>query len=142
MKKLHFLMDQLMNRKLQELDLTSAQGHAIGFLRRSKEPPCARDMETAYGLSHATVSGILSRLESKGFIEQRPDARDRRVKRICLLERGIACSESIWRRIEESEGIMAQGFTEEELEQFRAYLSRAVSNLEQSVREIHCNREE
>ena len=141
-KKLHFLMDQLMNRKLQELELTCAQGHAIGFLRRSEEPPCARDMETAYGLSHATVSGILSRLESKGFIEQQPDPRDRRVKRICLLEKGIACSESIRRHIQESEGIMAEGFTAEELEQFRSYLRRAISNLEQSVRENHCNREE
>ena len=135
-------MDQLMNRKLQELELTSAQGHVIGFLSHAKELPCARDMETAYGLSHATVSGILSRMESKGFIGQTPDPHDRRVKRICLLEKGTACSESIRRHIEESEGLMAQGFTPEELEQFRAYLSRAVSNLEQSVRENHCNREE
>ena len=135
-------MDQLMNRKLQELELTCAQGHVIGFLRHSKEPPCARDLETAYGLSHATVSGILSRMESKGFIGQRADDRDRRVKRICLLERGTACSESIHRHIEESEAIMAQGFTDGELEQFRAYLSRAISNLEQSVRENQCNREE
>ena len=141
-KKLHFLMDQLMNRKLQELELTGAQGHIIGFLRRAKDPPCARDMETAYGLSHATVSGILSRLESKGFIEQRPDPHDRRVKRICLLDKGTACSESIRRHIQESEGIMAEGFTAEELEQFRSYLRRAISNLEQSVRENHCNREE
>ena len=131
-----------MNRKLQELELTSAQGHAIGFLRCSKEPPCARDMETAYGLSHATVSGILSRLEGKGFIEQTPDPRDRRVKRICLLEKGTACSESIRRHIDESEAIMGEGFTDEELEQFRLYLRRAISNLEQSIRENHCNREE
>ena len=141
-KKLHFLMDQLMNRKLQELDLTGAQGHVIGFLRHAKEPPCARDMETAYGLSHATVSGILSRLEAKGFIGQQPDPHDRRVKRICLLEKGTACSESIWRHIEESEGLMAEGFTDGELEQFRGYLRRAISNLERSVRENHCNREE
>ena len=131
-----------MNRKLQELELTNAQGHAIGFLRHAKEPPCARDMETAYGLSHATVSGILSRLESKGFIEQTSDPRDRRVKRICLLEKGTACSESIRRHIDESEGIMGEGFTDEELEQFRLYLRRAISNLEQSIRENHCNREE
>ena len=141
-KKLHFLMDQLMNRKLQELELTGAQGHIIGFLRRAKDPPCARDMETAYGLSHATVSGILSRLESKGFIEQRPDPHDRRVKRICLQDKGTDCSESIRRHILESEGILAEGFTDEELEQFRSYLLRAISNLEQNVRENHCNREE
>ena len=131
-----------MNRKLQELELTSAQGHTIGFLRRSKEPPCARDLETVYGLSHATVSGILSRMESKGFIEVRPDPRDRRVKRIYLLDKGTACSQSIARHIEESERIMTEGFSEEEVEQFRSYLTRAIQNLEQTVRVNHCNREE
>lgn len=131
-----------MNRKLQELDLTNAQGHVIGFLNRAQKAPCARDMETTYGLSHATVSGILSRMESKGFIEQRPDSRDRRVKRIYLLEKGHACSKGIVQRLEESEQIMTEGFTEEELEQFRSYLGRAIHNLERSVRENPCNREE
>lgn len=131
-----------MNRKLQELDLTSAQGQIIGFLTHRKTPPCARDLETAYGLSHATVSGILSRMEGKGFIEVRPDPHDRRVKRIYLLEKGMACSKVIWRHIEESEQLMTAGFTAEELEQFRSYLFRAVNNLEQNVREIQSNREE
>lgn len=131
-----------MNRKLQELELTSAQGHAIGFLRRAKEPPCARDMETAYGLSHATVSGILSRLESKGFIEQIPDQRDRRVKRICLLDKGLDCSQHIREHIGACEHALTTGFTPEELAQFRSYLRRAISNLEQNLRENHSVREE
>ncbi len=131
-----------MNRKLQELDLTNAQGHAICFLTRAAEPPCARDIESTFGLSHATVSGILSRMESKGFIEVRPDPTDRRIKRLCLLDRGTACSVSIARHVEESERIMTEGFTADELAQFRAYLSRAISNLEQSLRENQCNREE
>ena len=141
-KKLHFLLEQAVNQRLLELDLTSAQGHVIGFLRRSKEPPCAKDLETAYGLSHATVSGILSRMEAKGFIEQRPDSRDRRVKRIFLLERGLACSQSIWQHIEESERTMSAGFSPEEQAQLRTFLSRAISNLELSIRESHSNREE
>ena len=141
-KKLHFLLEQLMNRKLQELDLTNAQGHAIGFVRHAPEPPCARDIESIYGLSHATVSGILGRMEAKGFIEVRPDPRDRRVKRIYLLDKGTACSQSIARHIDESERIMTEGFTEEEAEQFRGYLARVIQNLERNVRENQCNREE
>ena len=135
-------MEHAINQRLVELDLTTAQGHAIGYLRRAKEPPCARDIETAFGLSHATVSGILSRMESKGFIEQRPDPQDRRVKRIFLLDRGLSCSQRIWQHIEESERTLTTGFSEEELEQFRSYLSRAISNLEQSIRENPNNREE
>ena len=138
-KKLHFLLEQLMNRKLQELDLTSAQGHVIGFLRHAKEAPCARDIESTYGLSHATVSGILSRMESKGFIEVRPDPQDRRVKRIYLLDKGTSCSQSIAQHIQESERLMTEGFTKEEAEQFRSYLVRVIQNLEQSVRESQSN---
>ena len=141
-KKLHFLLEQAVNQRLLELDLTSAQGHVIGFLRRSAEPPCAKDMENAYGLSHATVSGILSRMEAKGFISQEPDPHDRRVKRLYLKDRGLACSESIWHHIEEIERSMTADFTPEELEQFRDYLSRAISNLDRQVRESHSNREE
>lgn len=141
-KKLHFLLEQIMNRKLQELELTNAQGYVIGFLTHTPEAPCAKDLETTYGLSHATVSGVLSRMESKGFIEFRADPRDRRVKRIHLRDKGTACSKGIAGHIEETEQIMMHGFTEEELEQFRSYLGRAIGNLEQHVREINSNREE
>ena len=131
-----------MNRKLQELDLTNAQGHAICFLTHADEPPCARDIESTFGLSHATVSGILSRMESKGFIEVCPDPLDRRVKRLHLLDRGTDCSVSIAHHVEETERIMTEGFTAEELALFRSYLGRAISNLEQLVRENPSNREE
>ncbi len=118
-----------MNHRVQELDLTNAQAHVIGYLARAQEPPCARDFEERFGLSHATVSGILSRMEAKGFIELRPDAADRRIKRIGLLERGRACSQNIGRQIEENEQLMTAGFTQAELAQFREYLTRTIENL-------------
>ena len=132
-KKLHFLMDQTMNRRLTELELTSAQAHVIGYLTHAKESPCARDLESAFGLSHATVSGILSRMEDKGFITIEPDPKDRRVKRICLLERGNACSREILLRIHETERILSEGFSPEELELFRSYLERAIQNLSKTT---------
>lgn len=141
-KKLHFLMEQTMNRRLLELDLTSAQGHVIGFLTHSSEPPCARDMEMKYSLSHATVSGILSRMEDKGFIEIRPDIHDRRVKRIFLLEKGTACSKELRQRIDESEQLITRGFTPEELTQFRGFLQRAAQNLGAGEMPDPTNREE
>ena len=81
-------------------------------------------------------------MESKGFIEVRQDPMDRRIKRLQLLDRGTACSVSIARHVEETEQIMTAGFTDEELEQFRSYLSRAISNLEHGIQEVHSNREE
>lgn len=128
-KKLHFLMEQSINRRLQELDLTTAQGRVIGYLAHCTKPACARDLETVFGLSHATMSGILSRLESKGFIEVRPDPDDRRIKRICLLSKGHACSKEISRRICDTEHRMAEDLSPEELELLRSFLGRAIRNL-------------
>lgn len=128
-KVMQIRVEHAMNRRLQELDLTSAQGQIIGYLTHSKTSPCARDIEKFFGLSHPTVSGLLGRMEAKGFVEIRPDPEDRRVKRIVLLEKGMACSRQIKQCIEENDRQMIRGFTDEEAEQFRMLLKRAVDNM-------------
>lgn len=122
-----------MNRQLQELDLTYTQGHIIGFLAMSREPPCARDLETAFGLSHATVSGLLSRMEAKGFIQLLPDTHDRRVRRIQLLGKGMACSQRIRASIDGNEQLMVRGFTPEEIALFHSFLQRTAQNLSDPI---------
>ena len=49
-KTIQIRMEHLMNCQLQELDLTSAQGHIIGYLAWSKQPPCAKDIEKFFGI--------------------------------------------------------------------------------------------
>lgn len=141
-KKLHFQLEQNMNSQLQELDLTRAQGHIIGFLVHAKEPPCARDIEAAFDLSHATVSGLLSRMETKGFVEVCPDPKDRRVKRIYLREKGMASSKEIVAHINALERQTVRGFTEDEFQQFYSFLQRSCENLSQWTQENLSNREE
>ena len=126
---LHWCTDQVMSGALAQMDLTASQGRVMGYLARCKQPPCARDLEEVFQLSHPTVSGILSRLEKKGFIEFRPDEQDRRCKRIHILPRGMECNERIKQTIRENEQRIVQGFTEEEQRQFAAFLERAIINM-------------
>ena len=128
-KVIQIRMEHFMNQQLQALDLTASQGQIIGYLTHAKEPPCARDLEEFFRLSHPTVSGLLSRMEAKGFVEIRPDERDKRIKRIYLLEKGCACSRQIAQSIEENETRMIRGFSEEEAEQFLSLLRRAIDNM-------------
>ena len=128
-KVIQIRMEHFMNQQLQALDLTASQGQIIGYLTHAKEPPCARDLEEFFRLSHPTVSGLLSRMESKGFVEIRPDERDKRIKRIYLLEKGLACSRQIAQSIEENENRMIRGFSEEEAELFLSLLRRAIDNM-------------
>lgn len=141
-KAVDIRLEHHMNLRLQALDLTSAQGHIIGFLAHSKTVPCARDVERFFGLSHPTVSGLLNRMEAKGFVEICPDPQDRRVKRIVLLDKGLACSRQIEHCIEENEQMMTRGFTPEEIDQFRRMLQRVIANMRVTADSSPTNREE
>lgn len=118
-----------MTSALATMDLTAAQGHIMGYLSHAKNAPCSRDIEEAFHLSHPTVSGLLSRMESKGFIEFRPDGQDRRIKRIYILPKGQACLDLMHQTIQNSEARMVAGFSPEEQAQFADFLSRAIANM-------------
>lgn len=126
---LHWCIDQSMTAALEEMDLTAAQGHVMGFLSRQESPPCPRDVEEAFHLSHPTVSGILSRLEQKEFLQLQTDPEDRRCKRIHILSRGRQCHQTMHQTICRNEERIVQGFTPEEQEQFAQYLQRAIANM-------------
>lgn len=126
---LHWCTDQSITNALAQMELTAAQGPILGYLSRRQTPPCARDIEEEFHLSHPTVSGLLTRLEKKGFIELRPDGQDRRCKRIFLLEKGRQCHDVIRQTIRDNEAKMLQGFTEEEAAQFGELLKRAIDNM-------------
>ena len=70
---LHCCTSQTMTEALSAMDLTSAQGHVMGFLAHCENPPCARDIEETFHLSHPTVSGLLSRLEKKALRQIRKE---------------------------------------------------------------------
>lgn len=126
---LHSCTDQAMTAALASMELTAAQGHIMAYLAHRSQPPCARDIEEAFRLSHPTVSGLLARLEKKGFIALRPDEADRRCKRIFLLSKGQEVNETMYRTMLQSEARMVQGFTEQEKEQFALLMLRAIDNM-------------
>ena len=126
---LHWCTDQSMTNALAQMDLTAAQGHLMAYLYHCPEPPCPRDVEERFHLSHPTVSGLLSRLEKKGFIALYPDENDRRCKRIRMLDKGRACHDTMHATIGGIEAQLVQNFTEEEKELFHSYLLRAISNM-------------
>lgn len=128
-RTLHWCTDQVMTAELEKMELTAAQGHIMGYLTHVKHTPCPRDVEMEFHLTHPTVSGILSRLEQKGFIELRTDPEDRRVKRIYILPKGEECRDRMHWVIADTESRMVEGFTPEEREQFSTFLNRAIQNM-------------
>ena len=127
---LHWCTDQMMTDALDKLDLTAAQGRLMAFLaHRGEQPTYAKDVEAEFHLSHPTVSGLLSRLEQKGFLELKTDPNDRRSKRIVISEKGMASHERMHSVIMDNESRIVQGFSEDEKAQFAQFLHRAIENV-------------
>lgn len=126
---LHWCTDQSMTNALESMELTAAQGHIMRYLAHQETPPCPRDIEAEFQLSHPTVSGLLSRMEQKGFIELRTDPDDRRCKRIYILPKGDECHELMHQTIQENERRIVEGFTPEEQALFGQMLQRAITNM-------------
>ena len=118
-----------MNDALAQMELTASQGRIMGFLAHHPQPPCAKDIEEHFHLSHPSVSGTLSRMEKKGFITFCPDENDRRCKRIHILPKGIECHERIAKVISGIEQQVVSGFTQKEQEEFSLLLDRAIQNM-------------
>lgn len=118
-----------MDQALAGMDLTFAQGHIIGYLVHCQTPPCAKDIEERFHLSHPTVSGLLARLEKKEFIALREDPEDRRRKLVYMLPKGQQCDEAMRAVIQSGDEKVLEGFTPEEGEQFRSFLLRALHNV-------------
>ena len=121
--------EQAMTNALASMELTGSQGCIIGYINHRTTPPCPKDIEEAFQLSHPTVSGLLARLEKKGFIEFRPDENDRRIKRIYPLEKSHQLHELIHAAIDSNEARLVQDFSPEEKAQFEALLLRAIHNM-------------
>jgi len=128
-RSLDCALGQRMNQALSGMELTFSQGHIMGYLAHRDEPPCAKDIEDRFHLSHPTVSGLLARLEKKEFIALREDPEDRRRKLVYILPKGYECIETMDAVIQSGDKKIVEGFTPGEEQQFREYLFRALHNV-------------
>ncbi len=81
------------------------------------------------GITAATVSKMVQRMERVGLVERREDAEDSRVSRVYLTSEGWEIRErveEIWRELA---GTMLHGLTAEETAELRRLLERVRDNL-------------
>ena len=86
----HKIKTQL-NATFQSLGITGVQSWVIyHILVHSKDGPVyQRDIETAFGLSRSTATGILQLLEKNGIIRRESVASDGRLKRLIPTQRAV-----------------------------------------------------
>lgn len=115
----------------QEVDEVSMMhGRILGLLyHRQGEDVYQRDVEDAFHITRSTVTGIVKRMEEKGYILRQSVEGDARLKKLTLTPLGEALHHQCIRIINETEMQAVEGLSAEELETFCALARRICGNL-------------
>ncbi len=73
--------------------LTGAQAKVLALLRRGPMP--MRQIAQTLSCEPSNITGIVDRLETRGFVTRQPDLQDRRVKLVAATDTGATASEEL-----------------------------------------------
>ena len=126
------LLTQNMNNSITSLDLTSSQARVLGHLcyqTQRQEKTYPRDIERHFRFTHPTVSGLLQRLEAKGYLSSEPSTEDRRRKQILVTKRAMEANQQILDHLAASEQRLVRDMSGAEITQLQGFLDRMIQNL-------------
>ena len=100
------------------------------YLKRHEEDTLTqRDLETGLTLKNPTVTGLLNRLEEKGFITREQNLNDKRSKFIKMTEKTQRVLDDAYLYIQELDAQMLNGISKEEQKQLFDYMHKILENL-------------
>lgn len=107
-----------MDEKASAMGLTSVQLRVLGSVSRleaaGETEIHQNDLERIEHVTHPAMTKLLQRLESKGFIQCVPSAKDRRYKKITCTEKSTGIHKMILAQDEEVLSELCENFTEEQ----------------------------
>lgn len=110
--------------------VTAAQARVVMYLRKQEEHTVTQhELEKYLGVSHATIKGLLQRLEEKGYVRTAFDAQDGRVKNVYLTEKSERDKESMRELVEEMDNLLLKGLSEQEKRELKRMLEKIYDNI-------------
>ena len=112
-------------------ELTGNNMFIIGYLAKNEgKDVFQKDLEEVFSVRRSTMSAIILRMEKKGFLTRESVARDARLKKLVLTEKGKKIHEMIESRITDTEEKLASGLSGEEKDTLFLLLEKLRRNLE------------
>lgn len=119
------------NKEATKLGLTASQCEVLYFLYESSEEYVnQKDIEIHLSLSNPTVTGLLKRLDEKGYVLVVPNSTDKRKKNVHLTEKFIEMERKIANSKKKMERELLRGMKKNEIDCFKRYLEKALHNIE------------
>lgn len=128
-KMLNTAIERIMNQEMAELGLTYTQTTVIGYLIENQDKDvCQKDIEYNLGLTHPTVSSILSRMEANGLISTKPMISDHRYKKIILSEKAMHLSDEINEKYNNMKEKLFDGISSKDREMMNEMMLKILKN--------------
>lgn len=118
------------NQMLKRIGITSSQCEVLDYLfHSSKEEITQRDIERHLNLKNPTVTGLLKRLEEKGFVLIVPSNKDKRCKNVFLTEKAYDIQKKMEASRKKSDRMLTLGMKEKEIQALEKVLEKVLYNI-------------
>ena len=126
---IHWHMDQVFNNFLREYNLTLSQVEILRYLNMHRnEEVHQKDIEKFFHISNPTVSGLLNRLEEKGFIARETDLNDTRKKTVKSTNEALAMAKKLKKTMDQFEDDLLSALNNDEKQRLKEYLMRIIDS--------------
>ena len=131
-KKISEKLERRANEDLQPREFTFTQGKVLWYLHKNEgQDVTLKDIEKFLDCSHATVSGLVSRLEKKGLVSIEPSETDKRARNVRLTEKEMNNFRGMLEHRKQMETLLLSGFSEQEKAEVLKYFKRIYNNLQE-----------
>mgnify|MGYP002431765919 FL=1 len=132
---IHILSHKLkkrMNANMQSLGLTGVQSRIMHYIlvKCADGPVFQRDVESAFGMSRSTATGILQLMEKNGLILRESVASDARLKSLVPTDKAAHLDAQIGESLRQTEQRLTQGLSDEQIVLFLETVAHMSENLE------------
>lgn len=119
------------NQLLASSGITASQYEVLSYLyETNKEYVNQKDIEVFLNLRNPTVTGLLKRLDEKGFVLVVPSTQDKRKKNVYLTERAYDMQKRLSQSRKKMERAMTRGMKKNEVQCLQRYLEKVLYNIE------------
>lgn len=130
LKMIHKTFEERRNKHLLKYNLTSSQQEILFYLGfHEGEPIHQREIEKWFHLKNPTVTGILNRLEEKGFIVRKTAESDKRFRIIELTDKSRCLMQEMREEMWQMNDRIYSCMTKEERSQLSGLLERILDSL-------------
>lgn len=131
-KQINNVYEKEFNNQLRTIGITASQCAVLDYLFvSSKEEVNQRDIEKALSLRNPTVTGLLKRLDEKGFILSVPSNKDKRCKNIYLTEKAYDIRRRMDMDRKKLDKMLTIGMNKKEIAALEKMLGRVLYNIEE-----------